>query len=170
MILCCSRNVSRGNHIYNVVLIKSSTWHKVQLQFNFSYVLSSFTAHLHFICRHWPNLTAYLRLYRYIACPTRIGRWEVPRGYIFKLSHVHHSKELNCWLIRNEVVSAELSCELNWDETLIVELNRESSFVSWACWRFEFELNPNTLSESETSHKSKKKLNQYISVQYHYSK
>ena len=38
----------------------------------------------------------------------------------------------------------------------MVELSRELSFDAMSILKFEFELNPNTLSESELSRKSKK--------------
>ena len=124
------RHASRGSHRYNVVLIKSSTWYK--LQFNLYYVFLSFRTHLHSTCRDQPNLTACLvvvlspAVYVY-SIPNKNGErgWEV---IFVKKHHVHRLKALNCELIWNEGWRAELNCELNWDEILMVELNRESSF------------------------------------------
>ena len=123
---------SRGSHRYNVVLIKSSTWHK--LQFNLYYVFSYVRAHLHSTCRDQPNLTVCLvvvlspAVYIY-SIPDKNGErgWEV----IFVIKHhVHRLKALNCELIWNGGWRAELNCELNWDKILTVELNRESSFIA----------------------------------------
>ena len=115
MILCCSRNVSRGYQIYNVVLIKSC-------------------------CRYRPKLTAYLRLYRYIACPTRMGRWEVPMSTILRnwivdwfemkfwaLNWVVNWIDMKHWLLNwivNRVSFHEHveGLSLNWIQTLCLNL------------------------------------------------
>ena len=161
-ILCCSRHASTGIHTYNLVLINSSTWHKLQHGYSSIFTMYSRLLEHIFILSVGTNQTwqhfgcgSISSCIRNIVYPTRMGRgaerWYLSKNTMFTVQRN--------WIVNWFVIKfGELNWIVNWIEMICWWLNWIVNWVlmQWASCRIEFELNSNTLSESELSRESRK--------------